>query len=112
MNRVLLAALIVAVAARTAAAHFVFVVPDADGRSAKVILSETLKPEPAVDVALASGAKLSARDGSGRETTLTLAKSGDAFTVSLGEGARIVHGMVDLGVQARGATPNLLMYHP
>src|SRR5688572_2142301 len=87
----------------TAMAHFVFVVPEADGASAKVLLSETLTPDGAVDVTLIKGTTLSIRDDAGRETPLPLNAAQHAYVVRLsGRGRGVVHGLADLGVMKAG----------
>ena len=101
-------------AAALAQAHFVFVVPDAGGASAKVFISEELKPTGEVDLTIISGAKLSLLDSAGRDIPLRMVKGADAYVVPLsGSGTRVIHGIVDLGfTQSRGPKPYLLMYYP
>ena len=101
-------------AAALAQAHFVFVVPDAGGGTAKVFISEDLKPTADVDLSIISGAKLRLLDSAGREVTLPMVKGADAYIVALGgTGSRVIHGVVDLGfTQSRGPKPYLLMYYP
>jgi hypothetical protein len=100
--------------ASLAHAHFVFVVPNADGTAAKVFLSEDLKPANEVDVSLIGGTKLSVRDSGGRETPLPLTKEQGAYaTVVPGSGVRIIHGVTDLGMMEHGQDkPSVLIYHP
>ena len=81
-------------------AHFVFVVPQPGGASASVFISETLQPDAQVDANLVSGAKLTLRASNGRESPLTLAKSGNAYSAPVtGSGVRTIHGLADLGVR-------------
>ncbi len=98
-----------------ARAHFTWIVPSADGASAQLVMSEDLKPDDeGVSIDLLSGTKLFSRDlASGKETPLALNKSGNAFAISLaGEGTRVLHGAIDLGVTQRGsAPPNHLQYY-
>jgi hypothetical protein len=100
--------------ATMASAHFVFVVPQPGSATARVFISEELKPTDEVDVGLVSGAKLSLRDGEGHETPLTLTKGGQAYVATLfGGGTRLIHGTVDLGLTQRGPEkPYLLVYYP
>ena len=63
---------VILMSAGNALAHFSFVVPQPAGNAARLILSEGLRPEGDVDVAILGGAKLVARDAAGRETPLTL----------------------------------------
>lgn len=95
-------------------AHFVFVVPTADGAAAQVVFSETLEPDDAVDVAKIAGLKLSLRDAAGKTTDLTCTPAEHGLKVSLaGSGARVVFGRLDYGVLQKGDAPAfLLRYHP
>ncbi|WP_031495042.1 hypothetical protein [Bryobacter aggregatus] len=97
-----------------AQAHFVWVLSEAGGTRAKVILSEDLKTTAEVDVALIQGAKLSVRDAKGVENPLQLTKAGDSYVASLsGHGQRVIHGVVNLGVMQRGNSPeHVLIYYP
>jgi uncharacterized GH25 family protein len=114
MKRWLCSLLLISISAVTANAHFVFVVPSSGGTTASVVLSEDLKPDPAVDVTLVGGAALSIREAlRGHETALSLSKGDHEYTTSLfGSGVRVVHGDVDLGTMKAGGKTYLLMYHP
>ena len=95
--------------------HFVFVVPDASGASATVVLSEDLQPDAEIEMVLAGKPQLKLRDAAGKETTLTLRKTADDKAVAdlPGEGLRIAYGEADLGVMQRGEGPAFrLVYHP
>ncbi len=111
LMRILLA---LAVAATWAQAHFIFVVPEPDGATAKVFISEELTPDSMVSADMVAAAKLSVRDARGAETPLTLTKGRDAYIATLpGVGPRIVHGVLDLGFTQRGeGTPHVLLYYP
>lgn len=78
MTRILLG--LVASLAVTAQAHFLFVVPGPGGRTARVFLSEELKPETGIEPKLLAGAKLMARGagGAGRGGNLDLVESIEA----------------------------------
>lgn len=98
-----------------AQAHFSFVVPQAGGRRAELMISEDLSPSPGVSIDILQGAKLFLRSADGKDTALTLVKTGNTYGVDLpGKGNRIVHGFADLGVSpgARGPKPYLLLYYP
>jgi hypothetical protein len=113
MTRGILAVALAFAVPMTAAAHFVFVVPDVGGAGAKVLLSETLQPDAGVDVGLIKDTRLSIRDESGRETPLALNREPHAFTVALAAGARgVVHGVTDLGVMKSGERAYVLEYYP
>ncbi|MBI1357851.1 MAG: hypothetical protein GC160_26235 [Acidobacteria bacterium] len=95
-----------------AQAHFTFIVPRHDGAAASVFLSETIQPDPNVDVGMVAGSKLFLRDAAGHETPLTLTLDGDVYATPLpGGGNRLVHGISDLGVMNRGKA-HLLLYYP
>lgn len=100
--------------ASLADAHFVWVVPASGGATAQVFISEELKPSDEVDVGIIGGTKLSMRDADGKEIPLTLTRSGPAYVTALpGGDARLVHGISDLGLTARGQEkPYLLVYYP
>jgi hypothetical protein len=95
--------------------HFVFIVPNADGSAATVVLSEALQPDAEVEIVLAGKPQLKVRDATGKEAALTLKKTADdTVTLELpGEGMRVVYGEADLGVMQRGEGPAFrLLYHP
>ena len=94
-----------------ASAHFPFAVPLDDGRTVEFFVSETLEPDPAVDVSLIGGADLFAVDGSGHGTQLVFSPGGDRLTAELPPGdIRLLHGTIDLGVMDRGK-PHRLAYY-
>ena len=95
----------------SASGHFPFVLPEPDGRRAKVVLSEKLEPDPSVMTdRLAGGTKLSLRDATGNDTPLALSPAGHAVDVALGgDGTRLVHGTSDFGVRRRGDEPAYLL---
>lgn len=95
-------------------AHFVFIVPQAGGETANVILNEELKPSAEVDAGMIGGAKLSLRGSDGHETALALKKGDHVYVTALpGSGTRLIHGVVDLGLMQRGQEkPYVLTYYP
>ena len=101
--------------AAIAHAHFVFVVPEPGGASAKLFLSETLQPDSKVGVAMVSGTKLALRESTGRDVRLEITTGPNSYLVALpGSGTRLIHGLTDLGFAENhaGAKPFLLLYHP
>ena len=101
--------------ATAAYGHFAFIVLQAGGRVAELMISEDLSPDSGVSLAILQGTKLSLRDGSGKETPLTLVKGENTYTVeTAGKGTRIVHGFADLGITPGGRSPKpyLLLYYP
>jgi hypothetical protein len=110
MRRQLSILVFVVAAAVTARAHFLFVVPEASGGRALVVLSEVLRPDPAVDVDLVRTAALSFRAADGRETALSLVKDGASYSVTLPGGSGLVHGTIDMGLMSRGGKTHWLRY--
>ena len=100
--------------ASLAQAHFVFVVPNADGSSARVFLSESLVPDLRIGAEMVAGTQLSLRGSNGQDLPLTLVDAGANFVTDLpGKGTRMVHGLTDLGLNSMGSDkPYLLLYHP
>lgn len=108
-----LGALFMLASSTLAHAHFVFVAAEPGATSARVFISEELKPDGGVDIGLIAGARLSLRDADGRETQVTMVRSSDAYQIRLPGNPRLVHGIVDLGLTERGAAkPHLLLYYP
>ena len=114
MKNVLYCMSLLVATATLAHAHFVFVVPDSGARSAKVFISEELKPASEVDLSIIAGAKLRLLDSAGRDVDLPMVKGADAYLVTLsGSDTRVIHGVVDLGfTENRGPKPYLLIYYP
>jgi uncharacterized GH25 family protein/N-acetylneuraminic acid mutarotase len=96
-----------------ASAHFVFVVPDKDGHSAQVILSEDLRPDDEVPIAIIGSTKLTSTDNGGHDSALSLKKADHAYTVDFAAQPRVIHGVSELGVVKRGeAKPGVITYYP
>lgn len=114
MTRSLLAAALAGLAAATAHAHFVFVVPAPDGAAATVVLSEDLTPDEAVDIAKVAPLKLTVRDAAGKDQPVGHTAGKHALTAQIpGSGPRVVFGSVNYGVMQKGeGKPYLLAYHP
>lgn len=112
MKRTVLWLLALLVAAPPASAHFLWVVPDLGGHTARVMISETLAADHRVDIAIASGAELVWRDTAGTETRLALERTGDVLTLPLNGPAGIVRGHADLGVRPSGERAYRLHYYP
>lgn len=114
MYRMIGAAAVGLVAAAFAQAHFPFVVPDEQGESAKVVFSDTLQPDPDVNVEKIAGTKLTLRDAGGKESPLEWKKGDGFYAVNVpGRGARVVYGVTDYGVLQKGdSKPFKLAYFP
>jgi hypothetical protein len=114
MKHTLTVLAIVLLAAAVAQAHFVFVVPDAEGRQARVIISESLLVDPEVNPELVRPSQLKLRSG-GKDVALELAQTRDSYVVQVaGSGTRVVHGVTNLGVSTQGpdGKPHVLIYYP
>lgn len=99
----------------TVYAHFGFVVPHSGSRSADLIISEVLKPEPGISVDVIKSSRLFIRDAEGKDTPLETVRTGNAYRMDLpGKGSRIIHGTADLGITPSGRSPKpyLLLYYP
>lgn len=115
MLRSAAAALLLALAALTAQAHFVFVVPDAkDPAKALVVFSDDLDPDENVGVEKLTTLKLTCRDASGKDVAVEHKAGKHELTAVLpGSGPRVVFGTLNYGVMQKGDTkPYLLAYHP
>ncbi len=115
MTRFMLLLVLACGMANTARAHFVFIVPAANGEKAQVVLSEDLRPDAEVDLLIGGETQFVVRDASDEETDVSLRKvADDCCEIALGgKGLRVVHGSCNLGVMQRGdAPPFLLVYHP
>ncbi len=100
--------------AATARAHFVFILPDADGRAAKVVFSDRLEPDERVTMDKLANLKLTLRRPGQPEAPVNWANSQHCFELPIrGEGPRLVYGAAEYGVMQRGeGKPFLLIYHP
>lgn len=112
MNKTLLMTIVLA-AATAAQAHFVFVVPEAGGTKARMMLGEDLNPDEGTAVDLLAGARLSVRGKNGEETPLTMSKGEHAWQIVVpGSGARLLHGVADIGMRKSGGKEHRLIYYP
>ena len=111
MTRVWLALVLVGLGALPASAHFLWVVPQPDGRTAHVIVSETLAADSRVDAGIVARARLVWRDAGGHETPLALTRAGYVLTTPLA-GRGLVFGHADLGVRPSGQRAYRLHYYP
>lgn len=115
MNRMFGAAVVLLFAATMARGHFPFIVPDADGKTAKVVFSDDLSPDLKVDIEKLADTKLTTRDpATGKDTPLTWKKGDGFYNVPLpGGGPRVIYGVTDYGVLQKGdAKPFRLVYLP
>lgn len=113
MSRLTLCAALVLGLAGLAQAHFVFVVPDKDGNSAKVVFSDSLDADENVPISKIFATKLYVRAGDGKPAKLDWKEGKHALETSLaGKGFRVVQGTTDYGVLTKGKDTFALRYHP
>lgn len=114
MYRMIGAALVGLFAAASASGHFPFVVPDDKGQSAKVVFSDNLLPDEAVNIEKIANTKLTLRDAAGKDAPLEWKKGDSFYAVNLpGTGDRVVYGHTDYGVLQKGdSKPFKLAYYP
>ena len=116
MYRILACCLILLALAGTAGAHFVFIVPDEGGSTARVVFSDDLSPDEAVPVSKIASTKLTLRSGERKPTALDWKKAEHHYDVKLpGKGTRVVQGKTEYGVLTKGKDKKetfLLYYHP
>jgi uncharacterized GH25 family protein len=114
MYRMIGAAVVGLFAVAAASAHFPFVVPDAQGQSAKVVFSDNLEPDTNVNVEKIGNTKLTLRDAAGKESALEWKKADGYYDVNVpGTGDRVVYGVTDYGVLQKGDDkPFKLAYYP
>lgn len=114
MYRMFGAVVIALFAVTVSRAHFPFVVPNEKGDAAKVVFSDSLEPDPAVNIEKIANTKLTLRDASGKESALEWKKDEGFYALNVpGTGDRAVYGVTDYGVLQKGdAKPFKLTYFP
>jgi uncharacterized GH25 family protein len=114
MYRMIGAAVVGLFAAAVCQAHFPFIVADAKGQAAKVVFSDGLEPDPAVNIEKIANTKLTLRDAGGKETAVEWKKEEGYYAVNVpGSGDRVLYGVTDYGVLQKGdAKPFKLVYYP
>jgi uncharacterized GH25 family protein len=112
MHQFFVAAFAIVLVANPTQAHFIFLVPAADGKSATAIHSDSLKPDPRVDISKIGSTKLVLRKSGTPDASITWTKEKDFYKFSLpGDGPRQVFAITDYGVMQRGESkPFLLQY--
>jgi hypothetical protein len=110
MIRHYLSLIIVAAAVTAAPAHFIWIVPDDQG-NARVIFSDSLKPDRPELLAKIAKTSVFVRSADGKETPLKWTDGKDAFILSPGKGPKLIGGLCTYGVVQRGSSePFLLGY--
>jgi uncharacterized GH25 family protein len=114
--RRLLACLVALALSTTAGAHFVFIVPEKDGSSAKVVFSDDLSPDENVPVTKIASTKLTLRAGDTKPASVNWKKGEHCYELKLsGKGFRVIQGTTEYGVLTKGKDKKetfLLRYHP
>ncbi len=67
----------------------VYIVPQADGKNVKLILSEDLEEDPDIKIAMFGKPTLALRDPAGKDRTLPMEQGDHAFSAPLGEGGQV-----------------------
>lgn len=108
MKTIFISGLLFLLATAPVCGHFIFIVPEGQGDTkAKVVFSEELEPDDAVNVELIGKTQLRAGN---RELKMT--KGEHAYLVDLPGDARVIGGDCRYGVLQRGQSkPFLLMYY-
>jgi len=114
MSRVFAAALFALLAVSAADGHFVFILPEGKGETAKVVFSDELKADTAVNIEKIAETKLTLRDSGGKDTPLEWKKGDGFYSVNVpGTGDRVVYGVTEYGVLQKGdEKPFKLTYLP
>lgn len=112
MHKFTVAAFAIALAANPIQAHFIFLIPSADGKSATAIHSDSLKPDPRVDISKIGSTKLMLRKSGAPDASIPWTKEKDSYKFALpGDGPRQIFGITDYGVMQRGdSKPFMLQY--
>jgi len=109
--RLLLAGLTLLASVAAAAAHMVLIVPQADGKSAIVVFSDSLDPDDNVKIDKIAGLKLLARIGD-KSVPVEAKVAEHKLTVELPANTRFVAGTVTYGISGKATPASLLVYHP
>jgi hypothetical protein len=101
-------------AAATARAHFIWIVPEASKPAAKVVFSDTLEPDRPEFLDKITQLETFVCGSGGKAVPVRWTKGDDALLLTVsGQGPQVVGGVCKYGIFARGnAEPFLLMYYP
>jgi len=95
----------------SAFAHFIFIVPQNDSTALKVVMSESLEADDAVQLGPLTKLKLNARSIDGKTQAIDL-KPYEHHLTGPAAHRQIVFGSLDYGISNRGGKAILLRYHP
>jgi Kelch motif len=110
LERLCVSLVLLVASAAPAAAHFLWIVPQGDGKIAHIVVSESLSADARVDIGILARAQLQWRDDAGKDVPLTLTREGYVMTTPL-PGPGVVHGHVDFGVRPSGERVYRLHYY-
>ncbi|MGL6074228.1 MAG: DUF4198 domain-containing protein [Fimbriiglobus sp.] len=112
MNRLLMAALFVASVPFVSLAHMIYIVPQPDGKTAFVIFSDNLEPDPKVSVDKFKEIKVTAKQTGDKADPIVQNRADHHLIVELPEGAKALHSKYIYGLSTKSEKPSLLVYHP
>jgi uncharacterized GH25 family protein len=115
MKRYLIGLTVLALCVPAASAHFIFIVPDGTAATtAKVVLSEDLKPDASVAIGKIGSTRLFVRGDDKNGSELKMTKGKHAYSIEISKnGPAVIGGECVYGLLRRGqAKPFLLTYHP
>ncbi len=96
-----------------ALAHFVFVVPQTNGKDIQIVFSDDLEPDEGVPIDKVAAMSLFARDAAAKDSPLKLTTGKHSLTANLPADTRVLFGTLNYGVMQKGtAAPYQLRYHP
>jgi hypothetical protein len=112
MKRLIGTAVLVLAVTATARAHFIFIVPPKEGRTVRVVFSDSTEPDSAKLLAKIAHAKFHIIDDKGKLIEAKPGKATDVIPIEVpGKGPAQVIGRCVYGVLAKGKEPFLLNYY-
>lgn len=101
-------------AAGSARAHFIYLLPDAKNEGLQMVFTDDLGPDKNVPITKIAQTKLFARDQAGQEVPVKVVEDKHHYQVTpAGKGTIDIAGTCTYGVIAKGKNdPFLLVYHP
>jgi Protein of unknown function (DUF3386) len=113
MKRCLLSLVMLVVVTSLARAHFIWIVPDKDGKSVQVVFSDTPKPDDPKLLAKIAKTEVFAPSGRDKLVTLKWTEGKEGYQVIVpNAGAGAIAAVCNYGVVEKGkAEPFLLKYH-
>lgn len=111
--RKLLGLLVLVAAVRPASAHFIFLIPSSDQKSATMVFSDELGPDENVAISKIAKTKLHAIDAAGKRVEVKMKEQKHHYDVAV-DGAQplMIGGICEYGVLTKKGDPYLLCYYP